>query len=465
MPQTNATTAVESQLEEFDTVVRMTPIRRRAIILIALGEFLDGYDLISIAGALLLLHSRFSMTPSQTGLLGASAFFGAAIGLLIAGAIADRIGRRIVFVHNFWLFVILSLLAAAVTSYPELLIVRALLGVAIGADIATSMTLLGEISPRQSRGRWTGAAPQIAWTLGALCSLAVAIILIDLTGPVAWRWLFGLGAIPALVILIGRRTVPESPRWLLSRGRRSEAAAAMRLFGVERRVPTTSLSPATPVITTGRAVSSYLDIFRPPYTRQACLAIIIVGFTPLVGAAASVVAPYVLHFVGLLGPVAALKGGMLIWIGGLVGSILAFLTIDWIGRIWSTVISVWGCALCMGLLILLMRVPVAFVTVYTIFGALVWFGASSFWVLPTELLPTHLRARAQGIGNGLARFMVGMTTWIIPTGIAALGFQGTFVALAACGVMLGVYAVTGLKFEPRGRDLDELAPTSAADST
>lgn len=462
MSQDVTAAAAESQLREFDTVVRTTPIRRRAMILIALGEFLDGYDLISIAGALLLLHSRFNMTPSQTGLLGASAFFGAAIGLLIAGSIADRIGRRIVFVHNFWLFVILSLLAAAVTNYTELLMVRALLGVAIGADIATSMTLLGEISPRRSRGGWTGAAPQIAWTLGALCSLVIAVILIDVTGPLAWRWLFGLGAIPALVILIGRRTLPESPRWLLSRGRTAEAEAAMRLFGIEQPSRPATSSAAAPAVTKGGAVGSYPDIFRAPYTRQACLAIIIIGFTPLVGAAASVVAPYVLHFVGLLGPVAALKGGMLIWVGGLVGSIVAFLTIDRIGRIWSTVISVWGCAACMGLLILLMQVPAAFVTVYAIFGALVWFGASSFWVLPTELLPTHLRARAQGLGNGLARFMVGVTTWIVPTGIATLGFQGTFLALAAAGVMLGIYALTGLRFEPRGRDLDELAPATQA---
>jgi MFS transporter, putative metabolite transport protein len=145
-------------------------------------------------------------------LLGASAFFGATIGLLIAGAIAGRVGRRIVFVHNFWLFAVLSLLAACVTNYTQLLIVRALLGVAIGADIATSMTFLGEISPRHSRGGWTGAVPQIAWTFGALFSLATALLLFDLLGQEAWRWIFGLGAVPAVVILLGRRTLPESPR-------------------------------------------------------------------------------------------------------------------------------------------------------------------------------------------------------------------------------------------------------------
>ncbi len=453
--------AVRSQLLEFDTTTSMTPIRRRAMILIALGEFLDGYDLISIAGALLLLHSQFHLTPSQTGLLGAGAFFGAALGLLIAGDVADRIGRRIVFVYNFWFFAVLSLASAFVIGYTQLLVVRVLLGVAIGADIATSMTLLGEIAPRHSRGGWTGAVPQVAWTLGALVSLAIALFLLEAVGAQAWRWMFGLGAIPAIVILLGRRTLPESPRWLLSRGRIAEAEAAMRLFGISPRGQVDTAGPAAshPAADVNPVTrGSYLDIFRAPYTRQAWLAIVIVGFTPLVGASASVVGPYVIHFVGLLGPIAALKGGMLIWIGGLIGSIVAFLTIDRIGRIWSTVISLWGCAVCMGLLILLVKLPVLFVVVYAVFGAMIWFGASSFWVLPTELLPTHLRARAQGLGNGLARFMVGLTTWIVPTGIATLGFAGTFLTLGACGFLIGLYALTGLRFEPKGRDLDELAP-------
>ncbi len=425
--------------------------------LIALGEFLDGYDLISIAGALLLLRPQFDITPSQTGLLGASAFFGAAIGLLVAGAAADRIGRRVVFVYNFWLFAALSIVSALVTGYTQLLIVRVLLGVAIGADIATSMTFLGEISPRHSRGAWTGALPQMAWTFGALVSLAVALVFIDIFGAQAWRWLFGVGAIPAIIILLGRRTLPESPRWLLSHGRTQEAEAAMRAFGLTMSPVETSnvLQQSRPAYQESRG--SYLDIFRAPYTRQAWLAIIIVGFTPLVGASASVAGPYVLHFVGLLGQTAALKAGMLIWTGGLVGSTIALLTIDRIGRIWSSVISCWGCALCMILLVVFVQTPVVFVTVYTLYGVCIWFGASSFWVLPTELLPTRLRARAQGIGNGLARFMVGITTWIIPTGIATIGFTGTFVCLSLCGVTIGLYALTGRRFEPKGRDLHELA--------
>jgi MFS transporter, putative metabolite transport protein len=446
---------LDQKLVEFDTTTVMTPVRRRAMLLIALGEFLDGYDLISIAGALLLLRPQFDMTASQTGLLGASAFFGAAIGLLVAGAAADRIGRRVVFVYNFWLFAALSILSAFVTGYTQLLIARVLLGVAIGADIATSMTFLGEISPRHSRGAWTGALPQMAWTFGALVSLAVALLFIEIFGAQAWRWLFGVGAIPAIIILLGRRTLPESPRWLLSHGRTQEAEAAMRAFGLAMSPGETNKAPQQAAYQERR--SSYLDIFRAPYTRQAWLAIIIIGFTPLVGASASVAGPYVLHFVGLLGQTAALKAGMLIWIGGLVGSTIALLTIDKVGRIWSSVISCWGCALCMLLLVAFVQTPILFVTIYTLYGVFIWFGASSFWVLPTELLPTRLRARAQGVGNGLARFMVGITTWIVPTGIATIGFAGTFVSLSLCGVAIGLYALTGRRFEPRGRDLHELA--------
>jgi putative MFS transporter len=442
---------VSAPLAEFDHAPVLTPARRRALTLIAFGEFVDGYDLIAIGGALLMLRPLFGLSPAQTGLLGAVAFFGAALGLLLVGEIADRFGRRNVFVHTFWLFIVLSLLSAAVRDYGELLIVRGLMGVAIGADIAASITFLAEISPRRSRGGWAGAVPQIAWTLGALTSLATALVLFQLIGAGAWRWILGLGALPALVILIGRRGLPESPRWLLARGRVKEAKEAMALFGITSAAPLTAAQ-------SGEAVKgSYLDILRPPHTRRALLALVIISLTPLMSPA-SVVAPYVLRYVGLLGDTAALKGGMLIWVGGLAGSIIAFATIDRIGRLPSVVTACFGCAICLVLLVQFVDSPVPFVAAYVALGALTWFGASSFWTLPTELLPTHLRARAQGLGNGLARIVVGLTTWAVPWSISVFGFPHTFYLLAGVGALLGLYALSGLRFEPMGRDLDHPEP-------
>lgn len=426
----------------------LTPARRRALTLIAFGEFVDGYDLIAIGGALLMLKPLFSLTPAETGLLGAIAFFGAAIGLFAVGEIADRFGRRNVFVYTFWFFVVLSLSSAVVTSYAQLLIVRALMGLAIGADIAASITFLAEISPKHRRGGWTGAIPQVAWSLGALTSLTVALGLFEWVGASSWRWILGLGALPAIVIILGRKGIPESPRWLMSKGRVREAEDALQALGLPRSAAEFGRSDAK--APEGR----YSDLLKAPFTRQALLAIIIITFTPLMSPA-SVVAPYVLKYVGLLGDTAALKGGMLIWVGGLAGSLVAFATIDRIGRITSTIIACWGCAISLVLLVYWVNIPALFIAVYVTLGFLTWFGASSFWALPSEMLPTHLRGRAQGLGNGLARTVVGLTTWIVPWAVDTLGFPNTFFVLAGVAVLLGLYALTGLKFEPMGRDLDD----------
>lgn len=456
---------VASELETFDTI-RMTPQRLWTLVLLALGEFVDGYDLIVIGGALLLLKPQLHLSASQTGLLGAAAFFGAAAGLLVFGEVTDRIGRRNVFLYNFAFFVIFAVLSAFVTNYAELLTVRILLGVVIGTDIATSMTFLAEISPRRSRGSWTGAMPQIAWTVGAIVSLLVALALFDHAGPDAWRWMLGLGGAPALIVLLGRRTIPESPRWLLAAGRVADAEEAMRKLGLTRTQDNARTGPPATVAAAAAArpgaAGSYLGIFRPPYTAQAVLAIVIVGFTPLLGAPASVVAPYVLHYVGLLGATAALKGSLLIWIGGLAGSVVAFLTIDHIGRLVSAAISTFGAFVCLTCLALLTGQAGVFVALYVVLGFLTWFGASSFWALPTELLPTHLRARSQGLGQGLTRAIVGATTWMVPAGISALGFKGTIILLGATGIPLGCYALYGRRYEPKQKTLEQLAPVTGA---
>jgi MFS transporter, putative metabolite transport protein len=209
-----------AQLHAFDDDVRMTPVRRRALMTIALGEFVDGFDLIVISGALLQLKVQFHLTPSQTGLLSAAAFLGSAVGALFFGDLTDRIGRRRVFVVNLVAFVALALLSAAITNVGMLLALRALMGVAIGADIAASMAFLAELSPRGSRGGWTGAMPQITWSLGALTSILLDAGLYAVAGSQAWRLMLAAGAVPAVVVLLLRRSLPDSPRWLLARGRR-----------------------------------------------------------------------------------------------------------------------------------------------------------------------------------------------------------------------------------------------------
>src|SRR5262249_56374201 len=136
---------------------RMRRSRRRALVAIGLGEFVDAYDLIVISGALLVLRPQFGLSKGEIGWLGAAAFFGSAVGALFFGDLVDRVGRRRVFVLNLVAFVGLALLSAVVTEVWMLFVVRGLIGIAIGADIAASISFLAELSPRGSRGGWTGA--------------------------------------------------------------------------------------------------------------------------------------------------------------------------------------------------------------------------------------------------------------------------------------------------------------------
>ncbi|VBB04928.1 sugar transport proteins signature 2 [Lucifera butyrica] len=431
---------------------KMTSMRKLAVVLIALGEFVDGYDLLIIASALIMLKPAFNLTASMTGLLGSIAFIGATVGLVIFGDLTDRLGRRWVYTFNLGFFVIFSLLSAFITNVTELFVLRFLIGVAIGADISASMALLAEISPSSKRGALSGALPQIFWTIGAMASQIVAIFLYMKFGNEAWRWMFGVSVLPAFLLLIGRSFLPESPRWLILKGRTEEAIQAFDRLGLPGEALVQSYSNIKE-----EKKASYLDLFRPPYTRQAILAFVIVGFSPLFAGASSVVGPYVFRYVGALSPIASLLSGTMIWIGGLIGAIIAFFTVDKIGRIPSTIIACLGSFLCSVMLAYSINIPLIFVTTFIVLAVFTWFGASSFWLFPTELLPTHLRGRAQGFGNGIARLVVAATAVLVTYGTAHFGFKTTIIALGSTAIPICLYALTCTQFEAKNKDLEEVS--------
>jgi len=194
--------AAGSWLGAFDDEVRVTRPRRRALVAIGLGEFVDAYDLIVIGGLNFALESHFRMSSGEFAWLTAAAFFGSAVGALFFGNLADRIGRRRVFLLNLVAFVGLALLSAVVTEVWMLFVIRILIGVAIGADIAASISFLAELSPKGSRGGWTGAMPQIAWSLGAMCAVLIDAGLYASVGADAWRLAFAAGALPAVAVCL-----------------------------------------------------------------------------------------------------------------------------------------------------------------------------------------------------------------------------------------------------------------------
>jgi MFS family permease len=184
----------------------------------------EAWDLYSIAFVLIFIREQYNPDPFMLGLAAAGTQGGALVGALIGGWLSDKIGRRVMFLVTMVMFIILALVQAFVPSVGWLIVVRFLLGVPLGSDISTGYTYIMESMAKGDRevmgNRW-----QFMFAVGEVLTLAVIAIflVLELDHETVWRVTLGLGALPALIILIMRHDVPETAVWLVQQGRFREA--------------------------------------------------------------------------------------------------------------------------------------------------------------------------------------------------------------------------------------------------
>ena len=193
----------------------------------------EAWDLYGIAFVIIFIRDQYHPDPWLLGLAGAATQGGALIGAIIGGWLADRIGRRVMFLATMILFIVLALAQAFATSVELLVVIRLLLGVPLGSDISNGYTYIMDSMPKGDRevmgNRW-----QFMFAIGQVLTLAVVAIFIfaDLSHEMIWRVILGLGAVPALIILLLRHDLPETVVWLIRRGHFSEAKkVAQKMFG------------------------------------------------------------------------------------------------------------------------------------------------------------------------------------------------------------------------------------------
>ena len=199
-----------------------------ATIIAALGGFLFGYDTAIISTALIFVTPLFSLGTGAVAFLVAGESILAAIGALVAGPLVDRYGRKILLVADGAMYFVFALLTAVATDSFLLILWRTLIGFSIGADTAIATGYISEFSPTKVRGR-LAITQQLMIFSGFTAAFWAGYFL---SFSADWRWMFGLGAIPAIILLALRFYLPESPRWLLIQGKVEHAKESLKRFGL-----------------------------------------------------------------------------------------------------------------------------------------------------------------------------------------------------------------------------------------
>ncbi|WP_328379857.1 MFS transporter [Streptomyces sp. NBC_00440] len=406
------------------------------------GPFLDGYILGIIGIAMVQIQTQWRMSILWSGLIGASALIGVFVGGAVFGAVTDRIGRKLMFMIDLIAIIVCSVLQFFVTNEIELFVLRLLIGIAVGADYPIATSLVTEFAPKAWRAKLLGGLNAM-WFVGATVAAFVGYVL--LSSPDGWKWMLASSAIPAAVIVCARARIPESPRWLHSKGRTQEAVDVLRQTVAEHA--TLADLPEEEGAVPMRALLTGGYLKRVVFISVFWTCTIVTLF------AIYAFGPQVLALFNLNGGDEANLGYGLINLFFLIGNVVALLLVDRLGR---RPVLIGGFAVsALGLLYLavepdsgLWMVAFAF-AVYAVFNG----GPSILeWIYPNELFPTEVRATAVGLCTGISRIGSAIGTFATPWSLASLGLSATMY-IAAGIALVGALVSFFMAPETKNKDL------------
>ena len=425
---------------------RVRRFQRKVTLLSAGGTFLDGFDLTIVAVALPAVIKQWQLGAGTASLVVSSAIIGSFIGAVWLGRLTDRFGRKAMYVIDLLAFVLFAALTAVSQSAWQLILFRFLLGVGIGADYPISATLVAEFSSRHKRGQH-GTFLAAMWFVGAVAAYVVGLAFLPM-GENAWRYMLGVGAVFALIVFFFRITLPESPRWLQSKGRHDEAEAVMLAVTGEKIVLTRET----------QSEGSLAQLFSRSMLRRT---VFVLGFWFCYATAyygISMYAPTIIAPFSHGSRVLTIIGSGAIAILGMLGAIIGMNLVDRWGRRPLIITSFAGLSL--ALLVLALNAKPTFAFLVVLFSCAVLFANSGGGILnfvyPTELFPTNVRAGASGLATSVSRVGSILGVLVFPNFVAWWGASAAlwfFFGVALAGLLISVW----LAPETRNKSLEQLS--------
>ncbi|MGA2663078.1 MAG: sugar porter family MFS transporter [Verrucomicrobiota bacterium] len=457
-----------------------------SVLVAALGGLLFGFDTIVIQGTTDRLTKAFGLSEFWLGFTVASALIGTVVGSMISGRPSDAFGRRTVLIAIAVLYFVSAIGCALPLGWYWLLFFRFMGGIGIGGASVVSPMYIAEISPAPLRGRLV-AVQQFNVVLGVLLAVLsnYAISQANL-GENDWRWMLGVVAIPSAIFFVLLFFTPQSPRWLIGKGRIGEARQVFRRLGTD----TGNLEEEIQAIQRSFALEHHSiedPFFRRQYCKPILLAVTIAAFNQLSGvnalwyyapaifkmagasARAAMLQPVILGVINLLFTTLALAiidhfGRRKLMLLGSIGYILSLGTVAWAFYTYAAAFRIAAEAIQAGA-----EIPAAVVAATGIGGMVVMvsllvfvashaFGQGAvIWVFISEIFPNRVRARGQALGSFTHWFMDAAICWTFPI-VAAKSGGHTFAFYGAM-MVLQLLWVLWIMPETKGVPLESIQKT------
>ncbi len=419
----------------------------------ALGGYLFGFDFAVISGALPFLKEQFAFNEYWEGFATASLALGCVVGCIVAGSAADKYGRRPGLMMAAFIFLVSSLAMAWATTRGVFIGARLVAGIGVGMASMLSPLYIAEIAPPAIRGRMV-AINQLTIVIGILITNIVNYSLRN-DGPDAWRWMVGLGAVPSLLFLVGVAWLPESPRWLLTRGHQPKAALILARIGGSEYAKDT-LQGMAPVVNNNNKVN-YAAVWEKSVLPAVIIGIGLAMFQQFCGI--NVVFNFTTTIFESVGfnQDDQLKQTVFVGIINLVFTFLAMWQVDKIGR---KPLMLFGAAGLAGLYLvsafLLQRGSPA--AAWSLLAAIATYAMSLApvtWVLISEIFPDKVRGVATSVAVIALWLSYALLVFTFPILARNMGAYTPFYIYAGICV-IGFWFVRRKVKETKGKSLEDL---------
>jgi len=447
-----ANAALVARLERIPVTRRLLMIR----IIIGTATFFDAYTVLVIAFAMPQLVTQWGLTPGWVAMILSAGYVGQFIGAILFGWVAERIGRLPTLLITIVVFVSMDIACLFAWNGASILVFRFLQGIGTGGEVPVASAYINEFIGARKRGRFF-LLYEVIFPVGLLFAGLAGYFLVPVYG---WRALFIVGLIPAVLMIPLRMLLPESPRWLASRGRLDKADQVVTMLEQDavragKPLPEPVVRPVDPKAT---ATSDWRELFRGVYLKRTLM---IWGLWITVYAVNNGLVtwlPTLYQQVFKLPLQTSLLYGWITSAVGVVASLLCAVYIDRVGRkrwyaiafllatVPLVILTAVGATTATQVVIL---APIAYAILQTI--------AFSLYLYSAELYPTRLRAIGTGFGSAWLRAASSAGPLIVGFIVADLGIRYVFAAFAAIALIGGVITIL-FAVETKGRVLEELSP-------